>query len=107
MNDELAYASMSKPDPDPGRGQLHRRSARSWRDEINPTGPAPAKDESAAEPEAALDEARAGSQEADAPEDAHGDAEPANAGPGGGGATKWSGRTKHYEGLHGGPTRKP
>ena len=105
-NHELPDASMSRPDPDPGRGQLHRRSERSWRDETNPTGSAHGKDEPAPESDATPEEARAGWDEAGAPEEAQGDVSPANAGPGGGGATEWSGRSKQYEGLHGGPSRK-
>jgi len=96
---------MTKPDRDPGRGQLHRRSARAWRDEANPTGPGQAKDESAPDEGAAPDEAAVGRDQVEASEDRV--EEPgATAGPGGGGATEWSGRTKHHEGLHSGPSRK-
>ena len=81
-----------KKQRDPGRGQLHRRGERVWRDEDNPTGPVreqleeePPPSDVAVEPDAAS---------------------PANSGPGAGGATESAGRAKHHEGLHGGPSRK-
>jgi hypothetical protein len=76
---------------DPGRGQLHKRGARAWRDEDNPTGPLPEQVEDEPSPPDAKLEPNAPS--------------PANSGPGGGGATESAGRAKHHEGLHGGPTR--
>ena len=91
-------AAMTKPARDPGRGQLHRRGARAWRDEENPTGPMPEKEEPAEESEATADETAA---------EARADESTTNAGPGGGGATESAGRAKHHEGLHGGPSRKP
>ena len=97
---------MKKPDRDPGRGQLNKRSARAWRDEDNPTGPGVAKEEPEPESESSADEAAAGRDQALAQEQTPVD-EPVNAGPGGGGATQSAGRAKHHEGLHGGPSRKP
>lgn len=96
---------MTKPERDPGRGQLNRRSARAWRDEENPTGPGQAKDEPDSEAVASTEAAPGGKDHIEA-EEALVD-EPVNVGPGGGGATKSTGRAKHHEGLHGGPTRKP
>lgn len=95
---------MTKRDRDPGRGQLHKRGARAWRDEANPTGPGLAKDEPDSEAEATPDvtgeaQDQVGVQAANVDE-------PVNAGPGGGGATESAGRAKHHEGLHGGPSRK-
>ncbi len=84
---------------------MHRRSARAWRDEENPTGPGQGKEELAEEAETAT-EAAVDRDVADAPQEPHVD-EPVNAGPGGGGATESAGRAKHHEGLHGGPSRKP
>ncbi len=89
---------------DPGRGQLHKRGARAWRDEENPTGPGQSPDEPDSEPVASTDEAPGGKEQIEV-EEAHVD-EPVNAGPGGGGATESAGRAKHHEGLHGGPSRK-
>lgn len=82
-----------KKQRDPGRGQLHSRGARVWRDEDNPTGPMPEREE----------EEQPSSEIAPEPDGAS----PANSGPGGGGATESAGRAKHHEGLHGGPSRKP
>ena len=96
---------MKKADRNPGRGQLHRRSARSWRDQANPTGPGVAKEGPEPAPEAAADEDALGRDQALAPEEPAVD-KPVNAGPGGGGATESAGRAKHHEGLHGGPSRK-
>lgn len=96
---------MKKPDRDPGRGQLHKRGARVWRDEDNPTGPGQAKDESELDAEASANEAPEARDQLDPEEPAV--EKPVNAGPGGGGATESAGRAKHHEGLHGGPSRKP
>jgi len=82
-----------KKQRDPGRGQLHRRGARVWRDEDNPTGPLPEQEEEEQPPSDVTIEPDAAS--------------PANSGPGGGGATESEGRAKHHEGMHGGPSRKP
>ena len=88
------------------RGGPAKRSARAWRDPTHPSGPAPAREGSAptsnAEPP----------READDHVDEHAEnptpnVSPSTTGPGGGGATEWSGRAKHFEGLHGGPSRKP
>jgi hypothetical protein len=95
---------MKKPARDPGRGQLHRRSARAWRDEQNPTGPG-VNEEPESEAEQTSGEATVGRDQALAPEEPS--VESVNAGPGGGGATESAGRAKHQEGLHGGPSRKP
>lgn len=87
---------------DPGRGQLHKRGARAWRDEENPTGPGQATDEAEVGDGAGL--------EAPVTEDAEmaksATDKPVNAGPGGGGATESAGRAKEHEGVHGGPSRK-
>lgn len=102
---------MSKPERDPGRGQLHKRSARAWRDEANPTGPGVANDEADLEEEAAPEESAGDRDEALAPEQPHlGEPvdvdEPVNAGPGGGGATESGPGHRQYEGQHGGPSSK-
>ena len=89
-----------KKQRDPGRGQLHRRGARVWRDEDNPTGPLREQEE----PEPAEAEEELPPSDVAVEPDA---ASPANSGPGGGGATESEGRAKHHEGLHGGPSRKP
>lgn len=88
-----------KKQRDPGRGQLHSRGARVWRDEDNPTGPMPEQ----------VDEEQPPLEEEQPPSDVAAEpnvASPSNSGPGGGGATESAGRTKHQEGLHGGPSRK-
>ncbi len=95
---------MKKPERDPGRGQLHRRSARTWRDEENPTGPGQTIEPSADSDDA--DDVHAGHDEAEDAETPSAE-HLTNAGPGAGGATESSGRAKHQEGLHGGPSRKP
>jgi hypothetical protein len=82
-----------KKQRDPGRGQLHRRGARVWRDEDNPTGPMREQEEEEQPPSDVTLEPDAAS--------------PANSGPGGGGATESAERAKHHEGMHGGPSRKP
>lgn len=84
---------------DPGRGQLHKRGARIWRDEENPTGPGMTSDEIELDEEAAI--TKPDLEKADVAID-----EPVNAGPGGGGATQSAGRAKEHEGSHGGPSRK-
>jgi hypothetical protein len=88
-----------KKQRDPGRGQLHRRGARVWRDEDNPTGPLPEQ----AEEEEDEKEEQPPSDVTIEPDAAS----PANSGPGAGGATESADRAKHHEGLHGGPSRKP
>ncbi len=87
---------------DPGRGQLHKRSARAWRDEDNPTGPGLAPDE--AEPGDGAEADAPANEDADKAAPATG--KPVNASPGGGGATESAGRAKEHEGAHGGPSRK-
>ena len=92
----------------PGRGQLRKRGARTWRDVTNPTGPGHAPDEP--EPLAeSTDESP--SEGTDHPEDEE-QHNPelveggATAGPGGGGATESAPGQKHAEGQHGGRSRK-
>jgi len=87
---------------DPGRGQLHKRGARVWRDEENPTGPGLAPDE--AEPEDGAEAQTPAIEDTDLAPPATD--KPVNAGPGGGGATETAGRAKEHEGVHGGPSRK-
>jgi hypothetical protein len=87
-----------------GRGQLHSRGQRSWRDETNPAGTSGPADEAA-------HAADGSAAHADRPEDeasktgAHVHTTSTD-GPGGGGATESPDRAKHHEGLHGGPSRK-
>lgn len=97
---------MTRPDRDAGRGQLHRRSARAWRDEENPTGPAAAKDEAAPEGEPAPDETAADRDAALAAHKPHPE-EPVISGPGSGGATDSAPGDREHEGMHGGPSRNP
>lgn len=89
-----------------GRGQLHSRSERSWRDETNPNGTTAAPDEIAPATEAGAERARAERQGVEALSEGPIDHTTSTDGPGGGGATEWPGRAKHHEGLHGGPTRR-
>ena len=90
-----------------GRGQLHSRSERSWRDQTNPTGTIAAPDPLAPATETGIAPARAGRQGLEATDAGPIDQTTSTDGPGGGGATEWPGRAKHHEGLHGGPSRKP
>lgn len=89
-----------------GRGQLHSRSERSWRDETNPNGTTAAPDEIGPATETSVERARADRQAVDAVNEGPIDHTTSTDGPGGGGATEWPGRAKHHEGLHGGPSRK-
>jgi hypothetical protein len=85
--------------PDTEEGQMRSRQDREWRDATNPFGPP-----SGVEP----DEPRADSRRpTQMPELGDGVETDSTAGPGGGGATEWPGRVKSYEGLHGGPSRRP
>jgi hypothetical protein len=86
------------------RGQMTPRSQRTWRDETNPAGPT-SVDEEAAPTEPPEPAEQAESEES--PTSGKNEATPATSGPGGGGATQWSGRAKRHQGLHGGPSRKP
>ncbi len=89
-----------------GRGQLHSRSGRSWRDETNPNGTTAAPDQLVPTTDTGV--ARGGGQGIEASEEGGPiDQTTSTDGPGGGGATEWPGRAKHHEGLHGGPSRKP
>ena len=90
----------------PGRGQLHSRSERSWRDETNPSGTTATPDQLAPTAGTGVEPARAGRQGIEASDDGLVDQTTSTDGPGGGGATEWSGRAKHHEGLHGGPSRR-
>ena len=87
-----------------GRGQLHSRSERSWRDGTNPNGTTAAPDQLA--PATGVEPARAGRQGIEALDEDPVDQTTSTDGPGGGGATEWPGGAKHHEGLHGGPSRK-
>jgi hypothetical protein len=95
---------MTKPDRDPGRGQLHKRSARAWRDEANPTGPGVANDEAELEPEAGAAPDEAPEQRL-VQEPVNAD-ESVNAGPGGGGATESAPGDRQHGAQHGGPSHK-
>ena len=66
-----------KKQRDPGRGQLHSRGARVWRDEDNPTGPMREQEQEEQPPSEITPE-----PEAESP-------------------------AEHEEDLHGGPSRKP
>lgn len=94
-----------------GRGQLHSRSERSWRDETNPNGTTAASDplapaiDAGVEP-AGVEPVRAERQGIEASKEGPIDQTTSTDGPGGGGATEWPGRAKHHEGLHGGPSRR-
>ena len=84
-----------------GRGQLRSRSERSWRDGTNPNGTTAAPDQLA--PATGVEPGRQGIE---ASKEGPIDQTTSTDGPGGGGATEWSGRAKHHEGLHGGPSRR-
>ena len=94
----------------PGRGQLRKRGARTWRDTTNPTGPGHAAGEP--EPEPANDESNELPGEHDDHPTDEDERDPElveggpTAGPGGGGATQSPAGAKHIEGAHGGGTRK-
>ena len=90
-----------------GRGELHSRSERSWRDGTNPNGTTAAPDQLAPTTDTGVEPARAGRQGIEASKEGPIDQTTSTDGPGGGGATEWPGRAKHHEGLHGGPSRKP
>ena len=89
---------------DRGRGQLHSRSRRSWRDETNPSGTTAPADPAAAATDSGLDLGRGGDDEA-SKKGQHGQTTSTD-GPGGGGAPESPDRANHHEGLHGGPSRK-
>jgi len=89
-----------------GRGQLHSRSERSWRDGTNPSGTTADAERLMPAADPGTESARAGPQDVEPLEAGPIDPNTSTDGPGGGGATEWSGRTKHQEGLHGGPTRR-
>ena len=89
-----------------GRGQLHSRSERSWRDETNPNGTTAVPDPLAPTTDTGVEPAPAGRQGIEASDEGPVDHTTSTDGPGGGGATEWSGRAKHHEGLHGGPSRR-
>jgi hypothetical protein len=92
----------------PGRGQLRKRGARTWRDVTNPTGPGHGPGEP--EPVAESAEELPGEGEDHPTDEQQHHAELVEggptAGPGGGGATQSSDRAKHFEGQHGSQTRK-
>ncbi len=90
----------------PGRGQLHSRSERSWRDETNPNRTTVAPDQLAPAIDTGVEPAGAGRQGVEASNEGPIDQTTSTDGAGGGGATEWPGRVKHHEGLHGGPTRR-
>ncbi len=94
---------MSKKD-DRGRGQLHSRSERTWRDETNPSGTTLPTDPEDAASGSGLDVGRGGDDEES--ERSRRVQTTSTDGPGGGGATESPDRAKHHEGLHGGPSRK-
>jgi hypothetical protein len=87
---------MTKPERDQGRGQLHKRGARAWRDQESPTGPGQGED------------AEISIESDDVPPTAEQDKvdEPVNAGPGGGGATESDRPVSEHEGRHGGPSQQ-
>ena len=87
-----------------GRGQLHSRSERSWRDETNPNGTTAAPDQLVPTTDTGVEPGQQGIEASD--EGGPIDQTTSTDGPGGGGATEWSGRAKHQEGLHGGPSRR-
>ncbi len=89
-----------------GRGQLHGRNERSWRDETNPNGTTVAPDQLAPDIDSGVEPARGERQDVEASNEGPIDRTTSTDGPGGGGATEWPGRVKHHEGLHGGPTRR-
>ncbi len=88
------------------RGQLHSRSERSWRDGTNPNGATAAPNQLVPATDTGVEPARTKRQGIEASDEGPIDQTTSTDGPGGGGATEWSGRTKHQEGLHGGPSRK-
>ena len=87
-----------------GRGQLHSRSERSWRDGTNPNGTTAAPDQIAPATGTGVEPERQG---VEASNEGPIDQTTSTGAPGGGGATEWPGRAKHHEGLHDGPSRKP
>ena len=87
-----------------GRGQLHSRSERSWRDETNPNGTTAAPDQLEPATDTGVEPGRQGIEASE--EGGPIDQTTSTDGPGGGGATEWPGRAKHHEGLHGGPSRR-
>jgi hypothetical protein len=95
---------MSKKD-ERGRGQLHSRSQRTWRDETNPTGTTVPSDSAEAATGSGLDLERGGEDEETSDLGRHVQTTSTD-GPGGGGASESPDRAKHHEGLHGGPSRK-
>jgi hypothetical protein len=95
---------MSKKD-DRGRGQLHSRSQRSWRDETNPSGTTAPADTAETAIDSGLDLGRGGDDDEASGKGRHVQTTSTD-GPGGGGATESPDRAKHHEGLHGGPSRK-
>jgi len=94
---------MSKKE-DRGRGQLHNRSQRTWRDETNPSGSTEPTDPADAAT-SDLDLGRGGEDDEAVEKGRHVQTTSTD-GPGGGGATESPDRAKHHEGLHGGPSRK-
>lgn len=89
-----------------GRGQLHSRSERSWRDGTNPSGTSDAPDELAPAIDSGDESAPASEERIEASDEGPIGRTTSTDGPGGGGATESAGRAKHHAGLHGGPTRK-
>ena len=89
-----------------GRGQLHSRSERSWRDGTNPNGTTDAPDQLAPTTDTGVEPAHAGRQGIEPLDEGPVDQTTSTDGPGGGGATEWAGGAKHHEGLHGGPSRR-
>jgi hypothetical protein len=89
---------MTKPERDQGRGQLHKRGARVWRDQESPTGPGQGDDA----------DISIESEESDVVSTMEQDEvdEPVNAGPGGGGATESDRPVAEHEGRHGGPSQQ-
>jgi hypothetical protein len=85
--------------PDTDRGQMRSRKDREWRDATNPYGSSAAVEPGEPQPDDGRPPETSGMGE-------RVETDP-TAGPGGGGATEWPGRRKRYEGLHGGPSRKP
>ena len=90
---------------DRGRGQLHSRSQRSWRDETNPAGTTEPADPAASAADSSMDPG-SGRREDEASKTGPHVQTTSTDGPGGGGATESPDRAKHHEGLHGGPSRK-
>jgi hypothetical protein len=85
--------------PDTDRGEMRSRKDRDWRDATNPHGPSPGVEPGEPRP--------AGERPPKTPDTGERVDTDSTSGPGGGGATDWSGRVKEYEGLHGGASRKP